>query len=64
MSSACWTNLFPTARLLQSRASRSWPRLRQVGFEADTLVRNQSIAFDGRYRAILGSLGVFDRRPL
>ncbi len=24
MSSACWTNLFPTARLLQSRASRSW----------------------------------------
>jgi hypothetical protein len=22
MSSACWTNLFPTARLLQSRASQ------------------------------------------
>ena len=64
MSSACWTNLFPTARLLQSRASRSWPRLRQVGFEADILARNQSIAFDGRYRAILGSLGAFERRPL
>ena len=46
MSSDCWTNLFPTARLLQSRASRSWPRLRQVGFEADILARNQSIAFD------------------
>jgi hypothetical protein len=24
MSSDCWTNLFPTARILRSRASRSW----------------------------------------
>jgi hypothetical protein len=64
MSSDCWTNHFPTAKLLQSRASRSWHNLRQVGFEADFLARNQSIAFNGRYRAILASLGVFDRRPL
>jgi hypothetical protein len=25
----------------------AWPKLRQVGLEADFLARNQSIAFDG-----------------